>query len=71
MAATDYYPFGYEMLSAVVTGKLFAKSRPVAGPGRKYNFGDYRYGFSIPVWGEGALNWNQENDSDGEFLRPP
>ena len=53
MAATDYYPFGYEM------------------PGRKYNFGDYRYGFSIPVWGEGALNWNQENDSDGELLLPP
>ncbi len=43
----------------------------LAGPGRKYNFGDYRYGFSIPVWGEGALNWSPENDSDGEFLRPP
>ncbi|WP_421948529.1 RHS repeat-associated core domain-containing protein [Phaeodactylibacter xiamenensis] len=38
MAATDYYPFGYEM------------------PGRKYNFGDYRYGFN-----------GKENDSDGEF----
>ena len=35
MAATDYYPFGYEMLSAVVTEKLFAKSRLFGGVGPK------------------------------------
>jgi hypothetical protein len=33
MAATDYYSLGYEMLSAVVTGKRFTKSRSVAGAG--------------------------------------
>jgi len=38
LAATDYYPFGYEM------------------PGRKYNFGDYRYGFN-----------GKEHDTDGEW----
>ncbi len=35
MAATDYYPFGYEMLSAAATAINAAKSRLFGGAGPK------------------------------------
>lgn len=35
IAATDYYPFGYEMLSAIATAINAAKSRLFGGAGSK------------------------------------